>query len=708
MRSACILACLLFESFVNAQQLQWYAPGNVSPVLHGPWAYDSERDRLVIAGGYSQDGSHHPFYFRDTMEWDGVGWLARPSTSFPGRFAQQMAFDPRRRRIVMFGGLYQQPIISEHFPPGRLGDTWEYDGMQWSQRSNVGPSPRSGAAMTYDPVLQRVLLYGGNAYYNALSNETWAWDGASWTMLNVAGPPARQGPSQAYDTARNRWVIFGGGNLTTHLGDLWEWDSVAWTQRTPAVSPPPLGQGMAYDAVRRVCVLGVTDGGYPNPNIGLWEWDGTNWTQPAVPTMTHNPWMAAWHAGRGAVMFFDGANLDSWDGQTLRSVDHYGVPFSYATLATLGPRVLAVAGDTVWEWSFPAWRFVETLPSVSNEIFAVEDTVRNRVVCVLPSGSPFSFVAEFDGTTWNQTSRGSMSFSPRTSPALAFDRIRGVTVMFGGRGPSAPFQLLQETWEWNGSVFVQRASATSPSPRFGAAMCWDPQLGESLLFGGRVDDSSPPLQDTWAWNGTSWHQLAPVTQPPAVAMKLVLHESENRPWLFQSSLTGAGAWRWDGADWQPVATSTGTAMIFDRTRDQFLSINYLNNVPTTEYLTALVPQVTARGVGCGGELFASTPFLGNPALRFDAFGLPAQSLAALALGTQATNIGFGNGCTLLVGGNISVQLFLTNGGGFGSLPIPVPAALGLLGLQLHAQAFGLDATTASLVATGAQDLTIGY
>src|SRR5712672_3217409 len=190
MRSACILACLLFESFVNAQQLQWYAPGNVSPVLHGPWAYDSERDRLVIAGGYSQDGSHHPFYFRDTMEWDGVGWLARPSTSFPGRFAQQMAFDPRRRRIVMFGGLYQQPIISEHFPPGRLGDTWEYDGMQWSQRSNVGPSPRSGAAMTYDPVLQRVLLYGGNAYYNALSNETWAWDGASWTMLNVAGPPA--------------------------------------------------------------------------------------------------------------------------------------------------------------------------------------------------------------------------------------------------------------------------------------------------------------------------------------------------------------------------------------------------------------------------------------------------------------------------------------------------------------------------------------
>ncbi|HLQ39165.1 MAG TPA: hypothetical protein VK348_15250, partial [Planctomycetota bacterium] len=116
----------MFESFVNAQQLQWFAPGNPSPFLHGPWVYDSERDRLVLAGGYSEV-NRFPIYFRDTLEWDGVGWLARPSTSFPGRWGQQMAFDPRRRRIVMFGGL-NQFRISLDTPPYPLGDTWEYDG----------------------------------------------------------------------------------------------------------------------------------------------------------------------------------------------------------------------------------------------------------------------------------------------------------------------------------------------------------------------------------------------------------------------------------------------------------------------------------------------------------------------------------------------------------------------------------------------------
>src|SRR5258706_13741635 len=108
MRSACVLACLLFEPFVNCQQLQWYAQGGASPFLHGPWVYDSERDRLVVAGGGAED-SPFAFYFRDTLEWDGVGWLSPPS-AFPGRWDPQMAFDPGRRRVVMFGRVFPPPF----------------------------------------------------------------------------------------------------------------------------------------------------------------------------------------------------------------------------------------------------------------------------------------------------------------------------------------------------------------------------------------------------------------------------------------------------------------------------------------------------------------------------------------------------------------------------------------------------------------------
>jgi len=60
--------------------------------------------------------------------------------------------------------------------------------------------------MTYDPVTQRTLLFGGGG---VAYGDTWACGGKFWTQIGRFGPSARFGHSLDYDTARNRAVLFG-------------------------------------------------------------------------------------------------------------------------------------------------------------------------------------------------------------------------------------------------------------------------------------------------------------------------------------------------------------------------------------------------------------------------------------------------------------------------------------------------------------------
>jgi len=63
-----------------------------------------------------------------------------------------MAFDSLRGRVVLFGG----------WNGIELGDTWEWDGGTWQQRSTpTAPAARGGAGMAYDPFRGRAVLFGG-------------------------------------------------------------------------------------------------------------------------------------------------------------------------------------------------------------------------------------------------------------------------------------------------------------------------------------------------------------------------------------------------------------------------------------------------------------------------------------------------------------------------------------------------------------------
>jgi hypothetical protein len=79
--------------------------------------------------------------------------------------------------------------------------------------------------MTYDSARHRTVLFGGyNSFTGSIFGDTWEWDGVRWTQVDSTGPtPARSTTAMAYDKARGKAVLFGGSTDTVLLQDTWEW-----------------------------------------------------------------------------------------------------------------------------------------------------------------------------------------------------------------------------------------------------------------------------------------------------------------------------------------------------------------------------------------------------------------------------------------------------------------------------------------------------
>src|SRR5690606_2683632 len=109
-----------------------------------------------------------------------------------------MAFDSGRGKVVLHGGLSFSELVDLEDPetwvdPIYWEDTWEWDGASWTQVETTGAPPRFEHAMAYDPMRGKVVLFGGatgdsSSLLSHLVNDTWEWDGVSWTQVATTGP----------------------------------------------------------------------------------------------------------------------------------------------------------------------------------------------------------------------------------------------------------------------------------------------------------------------------------------------------------------------------------------------------------------------------------------------------------------------------------------------------------------------------------------
>jgi hypothetical protein len=124
--------------------------------------------------------------------------------------------------------------------------------VKQSTTAQTSPHARAAAAITYSPVLQGVLLFGGEDG-NTSYRDTWLWTD-HWTKLSPATSPlGRSGANMVYDATNGDIVLFGGRNNARRadFNDTWTFDGTNWTRQFPANSPPPrsLDQpAMTFDA----------------------------------------------------------------------------------------------------------------------------------------------------------------------------------------------------------------------------------------------------------------------------------------------------------------------------------------------------------------------------------------------------------------------------------------------------------------------------
>jgi hypothetical protein len=145
----------------------------------------------------------------------------------------------------------------------------------------------------------------------------------------------------------------------------------------------------------------------------------------------------------------------------------------------------------------------------------------------------------------------------RHNAAIAYDANQKQVVLFGGWACWGRVHE-QDTWTWDGRDWTQVDRDSGPSGRAEHAMAYDQTRRMVVLFGGKNENGL--LDDTWEWDGSQWHPRNPEQAPPArVGHRLIYDVERHRVVLYggsDDSYWFSDGWEWDGTNWLPIEFST--------------------------------------------------------------------------------------------------------------------------------------------------------
>lgn len=430
--------------------------------------YDPVRNRLIVFGGFTDTNPVCNDLWTLNLSGAPVWTELRPTGPLPpGRYEHTAIYDPVRDRMIVFAGIQDLPCQPG---PGTCSaltnDTWALSlaDLGWTELSPLGPAPsgRAGHTAVYDPVRDRMIVFGGVASIRSKWNDTWSLDlsGATgWSLLASTAPfPGRAAHAAICDTRRDRMVVFGGLDSGGTRGDLWalSFTDRIWREIVPADTthaPARYAHSAIYDDVTdRMLILGGP------PTAGCWTFSlrSSEWSRVEAPAAP------------------------------LERVSHT------ATYDPVGRRMIVFGGSWIDPRLGDAWAY------------------------------------QLDAGIWSQVILANRPPRGRAGHVAIYDPVRQRMIIQGGYNAECEC-FFSDTWQlslgqrpvWSPLVTV----GPGPVARAGHVAVYDPAGDRMIIFGGEEkceegEYCSRPGNDAWALSlGTAtpaWSPLSPTGEPPSV------------------------------------------------------------------------------------------------------------------------------------------------------------------------------------------------
>ena len=503
------------------------------PAINVPiGVYDPVRHRVLAIDADLFDYDYHQFkvYAFDPAPEPHWSVLATAGEDPGERYLAALVYDPVRDRLVMLGNVT--------VGTGGLNVRFEVWALTlsgtpaWEKLVTQGVSPdaRYGHSAIYDPVNDRVVVFGGVdalAYPEVFHSDVWALSLAtnSWTSLvpDGVGPGGREGQGAIYDPARRRMLVFGGhaeSNTRVFWNDLWELSlagSPTWSQITPDGPVPGARSafGTVYDPVRRRMLIhgGVlADSGIEPDELWALSLDGTpSWARIATQNTLR---------GRAYP-------IDVYDPDADRLLACGGGGFPQTS-------ELALADPERWNAVLPTAPLLT--PGARSAHAVVYDSRRDRFTVL---GGEFSTA---DSLVWQFSAQDSAPWRPEQSPAppyvqsqwgyaqaTVFDSLGDRFILFNqGRAWSSPANSPQ-VWSRLGPELQDG----NPNPIEGAGVTLDARRNRLLVSGGYI---FYPHGDSWTTNAIwalslgsepSWSFVGNLPQEYGAAGHATFYDSVN-------------------------------------------------------------------------------------------------------------------------------------------------------------------------------------
>ncbi len=495
---------------------------------------------LYVGGDFSQAGGQPANHI---ARWNGSAWSSLGSGASNGVSSPVSALAVSASDLFV-GGSFD---LAGGQPANGIA---RWNGSTWSSLgSGAGNGVNGGSAITtvFALTVSGADLYVGGDFSQAggqPANRIARWDGSAWSAF---GSGAGNGLNHwVYAIAVSGSDLFIGGFFRQAGGQpanfIVRWDGSAWSS---------LGNGAGdgvNGTVRALAVLGsdlyvggsFTEAG-GQPANGIARWNGSAWSSLGL--------------GTGSVLALAVSGSDLYVGGTFRQAG--GQP-----------------ADRIARWNGSAWSSLGSGAGngVGGTVYALAVAGSDLYVggdYTQAGGQSANRIARWNGSAWSSLGSGAANGVNDQVRAMA---VSSSDLYVGGFFTQAGGQSANRIARWNGSAWSALGSGVSggSSPSVDALAV----SGSDLYVGGfffEVDGQ--PANAIARWNGGAWSTLGSgasngINQGFVQALAVSGNDLYVGGFILQAGGQPAnGLARWDGSEWEGMATDEPQQIVLALTSD---------------------------------------------------------------------------------------------------------------------------------------------